>query len=67
VHQYGFARFDCATMNAFKGIFAVSTSHHAIGMMILQIRPMMSELVHCALSAQCKAEQVALRSQHVTR
>jgi hypothetical protein len=35
-------------MRAFKRVFAIATSRHAIGMMILQIRPMMSVLVQRA-------------------
>ncbi|MHC2844674.1 hypothetical protein [Bradyrhizobium diazoefficiens] len=40
-------------MNAFKRIFTSSTPHHASGMMILQIRPMMLELVQRAI-ARCE-------------
>jgi hypothetical protein len=36
-------------MNAFKRVFAISTSHRAISMMILQTRPMMLELVQRAI------------------
>jgi hypothetical protein len=32
-------------LRAFKRVFAISTSCHAIGMMILQVRQMMLELV----------------------
>ncbi|MBW7974429.1 hypothetical protein [Bradyrhizobium sp. BR 10289] len=37
-------------MNAFKRLFANSTSRYANRMMILQIRPMMLELVHRAIA-----------------
>ncbi|MBR0782036.1 hypothetical protein JQ635_11530 [Bradyrhizobium iriomotense] len=37
-------------MNAFERVFANSTSHCANSMMILQIRPMMQELVQRAIT-----------------
>jgi hypothetical protein len=43
-------------LNAFKRVFAISTSCRAIGMMILQIRPMMRELVQRAIGRATQPE-----------
>jgi hypothetical protein len=64
-------------LRGFKRVFAISTSCRTIGMTILQIRPMMRELVQRAIGPQRNRKAIQLHvlqaglscsgPEHVTR